>query len=513
MKSTRTTRRTSTMLVAAGCAGMLLLAACGSDTDTGDAGGTTSGGAAASSTGNGFAVSTPASTSSAGGSATGSETGGSSPAATSSGGGTDAGPTKNPATDGKTINVLMVANPQMTDLQSLTEANFTAKTGIKVNYTVLPENDMRAKAAIEFKNQAGQYDVATLSNFEIPIWSQNDWLADLTEYSKNDASFNQADVFPAMTTSLSTDGKIYGEPFYGESSFLMYRKDVFADKGVKLSDNPTWDEVADAAAKVDGAQSGMKGICLRGLPGWGQLGAPLTTVINTFGGAWFDKDWNVLINSPESKEAVNFYVKLVKEHGEVSPSQAGFTECLNNMLQSKVAMWYDATSAAGSLEAEDSPVAGKIGYVQAPVKKTKSAGWLYTWAWGMEKASKNQDAAWQFISWASSSQYENLVGEKLGWAKVPSGKRASLYSNTDYTKAAAAFSPATLTALQAANPASPGLQERPTLGIQFVDIPEFTSLGDDVTSVLSQVLAGSGTVDEALAAAEQKAQDVADGYK
>jgi len=293
----------------------------------------------------------------------------------------------------------------------------------------------------------------------------------------------------------------------------MYRTDVFKDKGVTLSDNPTWDEVADAAAKVDGAQSGMKGICLRGLPGWGQLGAPLTTVVNTFGGTWFDENWDAKVNDQPFKDATNFYINLVKSHGEVSPSQAGFTECLNNMLQSKVAMWYDATSAAGSLESDDSPVKGKIGYVQAPVKMTKSSGWLYTWAWAIQKASKNTDAAWQFVSWASSSAYENLVGDKLGWAKVPSGKRASLYSNPDYTKAAGAFSQPTLTALQSADPKNPGVQPRPTVGIQFVDIPEFTELGDKVTSSLSQVIAGNGTVDDALNAGQTAAQEIGDSYK
>jgi sorbitol/mannitol transport system substrate-binding protein len=489
---------------ALGLAVLLTTAACGSSSDESNTStAAAGGGTTATATSNGFAVSSPASGAS---SATGSGATGS--------GAAGAGLKRNQATDGKTINVLMVANPQMTDLQSLTDANFTAQTGIKVNYTVLPENDMRAKADLEFKNQAGQYDVATLSNFEIPIWSGNGWLADMTDYSANDPSFDQADIFPAMTASLTgEDGKLYGEPFYGESSFLMYRTDVLKDKGVTLKDNPTWDEVADAAAKVDGAQPGMKGICLRGLPGWGQLGAPLTTVVNTFGGTWFDENWDAKVNDAPFVEATNFYVNLVKSHGEVSPSQAGFTECLNAMLQSKVAMWYDATSAAGSLESDDSPVKGKIGYVQAPVKLTKASGWLYTWAWAIQKASKNTDAAWQFVSWASSSAYENLVGEKLGWAKVPSGKRASLYSNPQYTAAAGAFAPATLAALQAADPKNPGVQPRPTVGIQFVDIPEFTALGDKVTASLSQVIAGNGTVEDALNTAQGQAQEVGDSYK
>ena len=148
------------------------------------------------------------------------------------------GPTKNPATDGQTINVLMVNNPQMIDLQSLTAENFTAETGITVNYTVLPENDMRDKVSLEFKNQAGQYDVATLSNFEIPIYARNDWLTPLSDFATNDPAFDQADIFPSMTASLSADGTLYGEPFYGESSFLMYRKDIFDAKGLTMPQQP-----------------------------------------------------------------------------------------------------------------------------------------------------------------------------------------------------------------------------------------------------------------------------------
>jgi sorbitol/mannitol transport system substrate-binding protein len=277
------------------------------------------------------------------------------------------------------INVLMVNNPQMVDLQQLTAEHFTAETGISVNFTVLPENDVRDKISQEFSSQAGQYDVATVSNFEIPIYAKSKWIAPLDEYVAADPVFNQDDILPPMTESLSAEGKLYGEPFYGESSFLMYRKDVLAAEGIEMPAKPTWPEVADIAAKIDGAQPGMAGICLRGQPGWGQIFAPLTTVVNTFGGTWFTKDWQAEVDSKEFTEAVNFYVDLVRAHGEVGAPQAGFTECLNNIIQGNAAMWYDATSAAGSLEAADSPVRGKMGYVAAPVIKTDSSGWLYAW--------------------------------------------------------------------------------------------------------------------------------------
>ena len=414
---------------------------------------------------------------------------------------------------GGSVNVLMVNNPQMVDLQKLTADNFTAKTGITVNFTVLPENDVRDKISQEFSSQAGQYDVATLSNFEIPIYAKTKWVAPMDDYIAKDSAFDQGDILKSMTTSLSADGKVYGEPFYGESSFLMYRKDVFQAKGLTMPANPTWAQVADLAAKVDGAQPDMKGICLRGQPGWGQIFAPLTTVVNTFGGTWFNEDWTPGVNAPEFKDAVNFYVDLVKAHGEKGAPQAGFTECLNNSTGGKTAMWYDATSAAGSLEASDSPVKGKYGYVAAPVNKTKSSGWLYTWAWAIQQASTRKDAAWKFISWASSKEYEALVGAKLGWSRVPAGKRASTYANADYLKDAAAFAQATKSAIESADPNNAGVQKRPAPGIQFIDIPEFPALGTSVSQDVSSAIAGKMTVDDALNKGQAAAEAVAKKYK
>jgi sorbitol/mannitol transport system substrate-binding protein len=408
----------------------------------------------------------------------------------------------------------MVANPQMTDIQKLTADSFTKQTGIKVNYTVLPENELRDKVTQDVATQAGQYDVATVGMYEVPIWNKNGWLHELGSYAKADASFDYADLLKPVVTGLSgEDGNLYGMPFYGESSFLMYRKDLVAAKGLTMPERPTWQQVADIAAKLDGAEPGMKGICLRGLPGWGEIMAPLTTMVNTFGGTWFEKDWTPKVNAPEFNTAVKFYVDLVKAHGEPGAAQAGFTECLNAMSQGKVAMWYDATSAAGSLEdASVSKVAGNVGYAYAPVVKTKASGWLWAWAWAMPKTTKKADAAAKFILWASSKDYEKLVGEKLSWSRVPSGKRASTYSNPEYKKAAGAFGDLTLKSIEEADPTNPGVQPRPTVGVQFVAIPEFADLGTKVAQAVSACITGGTTVDKALADGQALAQDVAKKY-
>jgi sorbitol/mannitol transport system substrate-binding protein len=412
------------------------------------------------------------------------------------------------------ITVLMVNNPQMVDLQRLTAEHFTPETGITVDFTVLPENDVRDKISQEFSSQAGQYDVASLSNFEIPIYARSGWVAPMDSYIEADPEFDQADILPPMVQSLTgPDGQVYGQPFYGESSFLMYRTDVLEAAGITMPERPTWQEVADIAARLDGAQPGMAGICLRGQPGWGQVFAPLTTVVNTFGGTWFTEDWQAAVNAPEFTEAVRFYVDLVREHGEAGAPQAGFTECLNNMVQGNAAMWYDATSAAGSLEAADSPVRGKIGYAPAPVVETDSAGWLYAWSWGIQAASEKKDAAWEFISWASSKEYEQLVGAEIGWSDVPAGKRASTYENPDYLAEAGAFAEQTKAAIESADPRNPGVQPRPALGIQFVGIPEFPDLGTQVSQEVSSAIAGLVTVEQALDRGQQLADDVAERYR
>ncbi|MEV4925874.1 sugar ABC transporter substrate-binding protein [Streptomyces roseoverticillatus] len=415
---------------------------------------------------------------------------------------------------GGAVSVLMVNNPQMAELRKLTAAHFTKETGIEVNFTTLPENDIRDKAGQDFANQTGQYDVATISNFEVPFYARNGWLRPLDAYAAADSAFDRADLLEPVRRSLTAaDGRLYAVPFYGESSFLMYRKDVFAEQGLAMPAHPTWQQVADLAAAVDGARKGMRGICLRGQAGWGEVIAPLTTLVNTFGGTWFTKDWQARLTSPEFVRATEFYVRLVREHGEKGAAQSGYAECLNAVIQGRTAMWYDATAAAGPLEASGSPVKGRIGYVPAPVERTAVSGWLYTWAWGLQKASENPDRAWRFIAWASGKEYEALVGRKAGWADVPAGKRASTYESGPYRRAAAAFWDVTRASIASTDPWRPGTQPRPAPGIQFVGIPEFSGLGTKVSREISAAISGRQSVATALRRSQAMAERVGERYR
>ncbi|MEU0582531.1 sugar ABC transporter substrate-binding protein [Streptomyces sp. NPDC006132] len=412
------------------------------------------------------------------------------------------------------LSVLAMDAPQMQDLRKLTKEYFTAETGITVDYTLLPENEARERMNREFATQAGNHDVASVSAYEVPIYSQQGWLAPLDSYVKADEDFDQGDVFPNLLASLTgEDGRLYAEPFYGEGSFLMYRKDLFRKDGLAMPPNPTWEQVADLAARVDGTD-GASGICLRGLPGWGQNLAPINTVVNTFGGAWYDMDWNARLTSPEFRRAVGFYVDLLRSHGQPGAERMGVLEILDRFVAGECAMMYDATSLASSVEADGSAVKGKVGYVPAPHDRTEKAGWLWTWAWGIQQASENKDAAWEFISWASSKEYQEQVGQELGWTAAPAGNRRSLYANPEYQQAAAAWYRQEYTAAtDSADPRNPGVAPRPYTGIGFVGIPEFAVLGTAVSQQIAAAIAGQQSVDAALDKSQDLAQAAAAKYR
>jgi sorbitol/mannitol transport system substrate-binding protein len=426
-------------------------------------------------------------------------------------GGTPASGTK---TKGGTINVAIVDNPQMKDIAKLTPSLFTAKTGIKVKYTILDETTLRQVTTRDVAAGGRQFDVAMIGAFEAPQFGRNGSLVDLTPKAKADPAYQYNDIIPGVRNALSADGKLYAAPFYAESSFLMYRKDVLKRAGVTMPPKPTWDQVAAIARKIN--KPNMAGICLRGKPGWGELGATFTTVLNTFGGTWWSAkpDGSVdkaMVNQPQFKQALQFYVNLVKSAGEKDAANSSFNECLSQYKDGKVAMWYDATVAAGLLEASDSPVKGKNGYALAPVKETPESGWLWSWALAIPKTTSKQDLAWKYISFATGPQYLKEAGTRIdgGWAALPPGTRKSTYEIPQYKKAASAFADETLKAMAAAPINNPGTSKRPGLpGVQYVGIPEFQDVGNRCTQQFSAVIAGRTGIDSALGNCQQIASQV-----
>ena len=399
--------------------------------------------------------------------------------------------------------IATVNNPHMIEMQKLTPEFEKAYPDIKLKWVTLEEGVLRQRVTTDIATKGGQFDVMTIGMYETPIWGKKGWLMEI----KPDAKYDVDDLLPAMRNGLSVDGKLYAAPFYGESSMLMYRKDLADKAGVTFPERPTWTQVKDAAAKMTDPKAGVYGICLRGKPGWGDNMAFITTMVNSYGGQWFDMGWKPQVDSKPWHDAITEYVDLLKKYGPPGSSANSFNEILALYNEGKCAMWIDATIAASLItDPKQSKVADKVAFAQGPYEVTqKGANWLWAWALAIPAGTKNADAAQKFINWATSKDYIALVAKEKGsWAAVPTGTRRSTYANPEFQKAAK-FADAEKKAIDSANPNDSTLPKSPYVGVQFAAIPEFQAIGIAVGQQMSAALSGKETVDQALKASQTAA--------
>ncbi len=409
-----------------------------------------------------------------------------------------------------TITVATVNNGDMIRMQGLMDDFYAKNPDIKGEWVTLEENVLRQNVTTDIATNGCQYDVLTIGTYEVPIWGKQGWLASLNDLP---ADYDVDDLLPAIRGGLTVDGNLMASPFYGESSMVMYRKDLMDAAGLTMSDAPTWTEIEAAAKAMTDKSKEQYGICLRGKAGWGENMAFLTAMSNSFGARWFDEAWVPQFDQPEWKATLETYLRVMTEYGPPGASNNGFNENLTLFQQGKCGMWIDATVAASFVTGKDSTVADKVGFALAPDNGLgKRGNWLWAWSLAIPASSQKQDAAKAFINWATNKDYLALVASKEGWANVPPGTRTSLYSNPEY--ASIPFAKMTIDSINAADPNAPAVKPVPYVGVQFVAIPEFQGLGTSVGQEFSAALAGQKSVDEALAAAQALVTDemTAAGY-
>jgi sorbitol/mannitol transport system substrate-binding protein len=404
----------------------------------------------------------------------------------------------------ETLTIATVNNDDMIIMQKLS-SKWEHDTGNKINWVILEENVLRQKVTTDIATKGGSFDIITIGAYETPIWGKKGWLTELDDFK----NYDYADLLAPVKAGLSVDGKLYAVPFYAESSFTMYRKDLFEKAGLAMPEQPTYDQIKQFADKLTDKASGVYGICLRGKPGWGENMAFLGTLVNTFGGRWFDMDWKPQLTSQPWQTAISFYVDLMKADGPPSAPANGFNENQALFSGGKCAMWIDATSAAGRISnPKVSQVADKVGFTKAPIAVTPNgAAWAWSWALAIPTSTKKEAVAKDFVRWATSKDYIKLVGDTEGWVSAPPGTRTSTYDNPEYQKAAA-FAPIVLQAVMSADPNHATKDPVPYTGVQFVAIPEFQGIGTTVGQDIAAALAGSQTVAGALEKSEASTTSV-----
>ena len=374
------------------------------------------------------------------------------------------------------LTIATVNNGDMIRMQELTD-DFTAKNpDIKLEWVTLEENVLRQKVTTDIATKGGQFDVLTIGTYEVPIWAKKGWLVPLDNLG---ADYDVDDLLPAIRAGLSLDGKLYAAPFYGESSMVMYRKDLFEKAGLTMPDAPTWDFIADAAAKMTDKANEIYGICLRGKAGWGENMAFLTAMSNSFGARWFDENWKPQFDQPEWKDTLDFYVNLMKDAG---PPGASLQRLQREprAVQLRQVRHVDRRHGRRLLRDQPEGLQGRrqgrlrAGAEQRPRQARQLAVGLV--ARGSRPARRRprrrrSSSPGRPARTTSSSSPRRKAGPTCLRARA----RRSM-QNPEYQKAAP-FAKMTLDSINSADPTQPTVKPVPYVGVQFVAIPEFQGLG------------------------------------
>ena len=401
--------------------------------------------------------------------------------------------------------IATVNNGQMIQLQEFGAEFERAHPDIRLRWVTLDEQALRRYVGTDLATRGGQFDVVTIGLYEAALWPRRGWLTPI----RPGPDYAVGDLLPNIRAGLSHRGELYALPFYGESSMLMYRKDLMRKAGLSMPDAPTWRDIAGFAARLDDPARGVHGICLRGKPGWGINMTLVTTMVNAFGGQWFDMAWRPRLDSAAWREAVGLYVSLLRNYGPPDAAAKGYNENLKLFQEGKCALWVDATVAGGFVANPAlSKSAAEVGFAPAPVARTaKGSSWLWSWAFAIPATTRgaHADAARRFVLWATSRDYVALVGARKGWDMVPAGTRTSTYGDLRYRRAAP-WGKHEIAAIANADPDDATLPDSPYTGVQFAAIPAFRAIGDEVGELVAQALAGHLSVAEALARAQRSAR-------
>lgn len=408
---------------------------------------------------------------------------------------------------GEKIVVASVNNGPMVLMNELSHV-FTEKTGIEVEYVMLTENDIRSKIQQDVAIKGGQFDLITLGTNDIGTYLDNGWTVPLqplfdsmTDEEKKEYDFE--DLIEANIPAYSSTTKgLAAIPLYGESTMIMYRKDLFEEAGLEMPIEPTWEEVYELAKKLHDPANNRVGMAIRGKPGYGENMYIFNTIMYAYGAQVADIDWNPKYDSQEMKAAWEFYKKLQTEAGAKEASSNGYTETLNLMSSGNAAIYYDATVSADVFESEASKVKGKMGYAKSPSGPGKgNTQTIGGWGIAISSASKKQEAAFKYLSWVTSKEYVELVAKEKGWLSVPSGARTSTYENENYKKLAT-YADIVLKSLSTCEFLHPAVNETPYTGNSLPNIPEWASMGERIGQVLANYISDGISIEDALSEAQ-----------
>lgn len=325
--------------------------------------------------------------------------------------------------------------------------DFEAKTGIKVEYSLTPEENYFDKVTTSLNSKSGDPDLFMTGAYQVWEYAPAGYVQDLTKFiedkSATSPDYDIADIYPGILGALKWDlvaghktgtGPQWALPLGFEMYTLAYNKRVFDEKGLKPP--TTMDELLDLCQKLQGFNgAGSYALALRGTRNWATIHPGYMTTFATWGAKDFTVEGDKLVsqvNSKESVEMTDMWLKLIKAGG--SPTWANYTwyQAGADLGAGKAAMLFDADCNGYFQNPEGaSKEAGNIAWVKAPLPagKDKVQSNLWTWAMAMNATSKNQLAAWIFLQYFTGKEYSLWASTN---AKVVDPARKSVFEDAAF---------------------------------------------------------------------------------
>ena len=357
---------------------------------------------------------------------------------------------------GEKVEVFLVKSPRG-DLLTKYHKEFEDLTGITVNSEMIPEQQQRQKAVIEFNSGNTSFDVIAISyHVQKRLFGKNKWLEDIrpmmADKSLADPNLDFADFAKGgLAYATQADGRIDSLPFNLDPWVVYYNKELFAAKNIAYP--KTFAEMVDAAAKLNDPSKGVCGFVARGLknanvPVW-------SSFLLGNGGAFLDAKGKLMTETPEAIDAGRMYQTLLAKSGPQGVAGFNWNEAQSLFLQGKAAMWLDGIGFAQPLEdPTKSRVVGKVGYGVMPAGPKQQVSALFGDGEGISTYSKKKGPSWFYLQWAANKQNQTRILQAAAGAPVRNSAYAAAQSSADF-KAPKEWVECMLTSARIAQPGLP----------------------------------------------------------
>jgi multiple sugar transport system substrate-binding protein len=295
---------------------------------------------------------------------------------------------------------------------------YEQKMGIKVDFIEYPYNTLFEKIVTTMQAKQATFDLLMADDIWLPKFESEGWLVPLDEtfnYQKDpdifqvmyDAATWPPPSGPIVPGEENKPRHLYAITILGNLQFFAYRNDL-------VPKPETWEDVIANGKKVADPNAPMYGFTLRAIAGE-PSGMEFFPIMYGYGGRLFDDNWKVTVNTPEVIEGL----KIRQQLAEMSPPGVANYDAAERSREmaagrtTQIITW--PAEAADFMEnPEVSKVIGKVTYVAPPKGPKGSFPFLGNWMLGIPVSSNNKDAAYAFLTWATSADVQKEYAKAGG---------------------------------------------------------------------------------------------------